>query len=416
MKRILNLPAFMLFAIAAMFLVSCEDEPGGGGGTDPIKPTVTLNSAGDVTLAPMEAFTIDFSASKGDVALKAVTIYEDGIKVPVSRLMVNGVAAAANPLLITGTDVDGLTWTATVIAHSTAPATVVYEVQVQDDNNLTNSVFTTVTTAATPPTLTGTEPTTIDGLEQGSKNGFKLTAMPGDGQLVSIEVRENDMLIDPTRIEWDGATMMNAENPFFLNGPEQDGFEEIRLFITLPMSEGTFIYTIIITDEFGLTAETVYTVTTAPSGTPIDLREDEVLNRAGSAPGGLDLDTGDNVASSSDLAEIVDNGIDTDQPVPNNWMQTISPVNGATMKYVVASANGIPEGFSFGAIETKEELSGLYTNNTGEIIDGDKSTSVVTVGDNFIVSANGNYWLLTVKEVIVTDDNNNDKYIFDVKY
>lgn len=421
MKKILNYPAIFLMFIAACFLVSCEDETGGGsggGGTSVTgEPSLTLNTLADLTVAPSESFTVNFSAStKNDIPLKAVTVYEDGTKVPVSRLTFNSEAAAANPALVVGADKEGLTWDVGIIAHSAAATTVQYEIEVTADDNTISSFFVSVTTAASPATFTSTSPTMVSDVPQDTKNVFKLTAVKGDGQLVSIEVRENDMFVEATRIFWMGISMSVDDNPFFLSETEKDGFEDAELYIMTPASEGTFVYKVILTDEYGLTSELEFTVMTAPSGTPVDLREDEVLNRDGMALGGLDLDTGDNVSSSSTMAELVDNGINDDLPVPSNWLQTISPVNGATMKYVVPMANGIPEGYSFGAIATKEEISGLYTNNTGEVIDGNKSTSVVNVGDNFVVEANGNYWLLTVKEVVVTDADNDDKYIFDVKY
>jgi len=425
MKKILNLSTLTLLFFAAIFMTSCEEEPGGGtgggtggGGTNEENPTISISSSTDLTVAPGEIFTIDFSAAKGDEALKAITIYADGVKVSADRITVNGTPAASNAILITGDDKEGLSWSATIAAHTEASTTVQYEIEIQDDADLVTSAFVSVTTAATPPTLTGSEPFTIEGLEQGSKNGFKLSATPGDGKLISIEVLEDGVRIeDVTRIEWDGATMMSATNPFTLDTPEQDGFEDVRLFIVLPQMEGTYVYTMIITDEFGLTDEVAYTVTTAPAGTAVDVRTDVLLNQAGpSGTGGLDLDEGLSTGSGSDLAELVDNGIDTDQPDDKNWIQNISTANGATMKYVVAGAEGITENFTFADVAFKEEIADLYNNNTGGIINETNSTAIIAVGDNFVVTKDGKFWLLTVTEVGVTPDNNDDFYRFDVKF
>ena len=421
MRKILNLSTLSLLFFAAVFMTSCEEEPGtgGGGGTGGVNedPTVSLISASDLTVAPNEQFTVDFSAAPfSGNSLQTIEVFEDGVSLPMSRLLFNGEAAPANPVLLTGTDVEGISWTTTITAHSSAATTVVYEIEARDTDGNGTSIFINVTTAATPPTLTGAEPTTIEGLEQGSTNAFRLSATPGDGLLVSLEVRENDQLVEPSRIEFDGAAMMNNDNPFLLGEAEQSGFEDVRLFIVLPNMEGTFIYTIILVDEFGLSAETQYTVTTAPSGTAVDMREDVVLNQSGAAPGGLDLDTGENVSSSSDMAEIIDNGIDTDMTPDANWIQTISPVNGTQMKYVVAGTGGIPEGFSFDGLEFKEDIEGLFTANSNQTIDETVSTSVVIPGDVFIVNNGDNYWLLRVKEVMVTPNDNNDQYVFDVKF
>ena len=130
MKRILNFTSVSLVVIAAMFLYSCESDP-----IDPpvnVPPVVTLTSSSDITLEPGESFTVDFSASIGDDSpLKAVTVYEDGSEVPFSRLTINGVAASSNAILLFGSDVDGLTWSIDIVAHSTPASTVTYKVEVQ---------------------------------------------------------------------------------------------------------------------------------------------------------------------------------------------------------------------------------------------------------------------------------------------
>jgi len=420
MKRFLNLPALMLVFVGAMFMTSCEDESGGGtggGNSTTGEPTLTLNSSSELTLAPTEVFSVDFTAAtKNDIPLKAITVYEDGIKVPVSRLTLDGVAFPANPVLLTGTVTSGADFMVGIEAHSTAAQTVQYEVEVLSDDNQTTSLFVNVTTAATPPTFTGAEPMTIEGLEQGSKNGFRLSASPGTGDLVSIEVRENDLLVDPTRIEWDGATMMNAENPFILGDPETSGFEDVLLFITLPMEEGTFVYTITLTDQFSSTSVVTYTVTTAPSGTALETRNDVLLNAAGpDGTGGLDLDEGLGTNSTSTIAEIIDNGADFNQPSELNWIQTISPVNGSTIKYLAKGGVAVSEGFSFDGTMFKEELPDLF--DSGEDFTNGMSAKV-QVGDVFIVENMGKYWMLNVTEIFIEGGvmENGDFYRFDVRF
>jgi len=418
MKRFLNLPALLLVFVGAMFMTSCEEEPGGGtggGNSTTGEPTLTLNSSSELTLAPTEVFSVDFeAATKNDIALKFITVFEDGIEVPASRLTLDGTPFPANPVLLAGDLTLGGTYVVGIVAHSTAGQTVQYRVDVQAEDNATTSLFVNVTTAATPPTFEGAEPMTIEGLEQGSKNGFRLSATPGTGQLVSIEVRENDLLVDPTRIEWDGATMMNADNPFMLGDPETSGFEDVLLFITLPMEEGTFIYTMTLTDQFSSTSVVTYTVTTAPSGTALETRNDVLLNAAGpDGTGGLDLDEGLGTNSTSTIAEIKDNGADFDQPAALNWIQSISPVNGSTMKYLAKGGVAINEGFSFDGAMFKEELASLLDG--GQDLNGD-ATDKVQVGDVFIVENMGKIWILNVTEVIVTADNNDDQYRFDVRF
>lgn len=419
MKRILNFPTLMLLFVAALFMTSCEDEPGGGtggGGTTDTNPVLSLTSLSELTLSPTEEFTISIAADKGTNEMNAVTVYEDGVKVPTDRLKFNGTDAAANPALLFGTDRESLDWTVSVIAQATAGTSSNFEVEVADASGLTSSVTVTVTTASTPPTLVGAAPMVFE-ITEGSKNGFKLTGTKGSGLLSSIEVRQNDMPVDAAEIEWDGASMMGMGNPFALTGTEVDGFENVSLFVTLPSEVGVYVYTFILTDEFDLKDTTSYTVTTTTSGTPIDIREDVLLNSAGpSGTGGLDLDNGMSTGSGSADAEIRDNGINGSSAAIN-WIQTISPVNGSTIKYAIANA-GLPENFSFGAVETKEELSGIYDNSTSDVIGAGDSTLKAEVGDTYIVKNGDKYWLLVVKEVNIKTamGDNSDNYVFDVKY
>ena len=412
MKRILKLPTLLLVAMSAMFLYSCSDDP-----VDPpvnTPPAVTLTSASDLTVEPEEEFTIAFSASIGsDSPLKAVTVYEDGTKVPVSRMKVNGVDAAANAILITGTDVDGLSWTIDIIAQSSAGTTVAFEVEVQDEAGGRNSIFVNVTTAGTPPTLTGAEPLDFEILV-GSINQFRLTGEKGTGDLASLEVRENGSAIDPSRLSWDGESMVGMDNPFLLGETEKGGFEETRLGIDLPMIVGEYEYIMILTDEFGLKDSVVYNVTAI--GTAIEMRMGVLLNAGGGqGTGGLDLDNGNSTNSDDAEAEIKDNGIDLDLPPEDNWLRTISPIveNGVAMKYLTAGEAGLPETFLFSDVAYKEDLPGFFDSGV-ELIDG--ATDIVQPGDVFIVERDGNYWMLEVISVTTDPNNNSDQYEFDIKY
>jgi hypothetical protein len=412
MKRILNLPTLVLLTITAMFLYSCESDP-----TEPpvnVPPVVTITSATDITVNPEEVFTIDFTASIGSESpLKAVTVYEDGIKVPTSRLSVNGSAAAANPLLITGSDVDGLSWTFDIVAQSSAATTVVYEVEVQDDAGGRQSGFVNVTTAGTPPTLTTTSPMTVETF-QDIKNVFKLTAVKGTGDLVSITVTENDQLLEVENIFWKGISMSVATNPFLLDETDQGGFDAQDLYIMTPASEGTFVYKIILTDEYDLSAELEFDVTTLPNGTAIEMREGVLLNAAGPmGTGGLDLDTGMGTGSLDAAAEIKDNGIDQTLPINSNWRRTISPTNNAVVKYLKPGQGGLPETFAFADVAFKEDLPGFFDSGVA-LTNG--ASEVVEIEDVFIVERDGKYWMLEVIEIVTDPSGNEDSYKFDIKY
>jgi hypothetical protein len=413
MKGILNFTSVSLFVIASMFLYSCEDEPTG---PTNVKPVVTLTSSSDITVEPEESFTVDFSASKGDDSpLKAVTVYEDGSKVPFSRLTVNGVGAASNAILLFGSDVDGLTWSIDIVAHSTAASTVTYEVEVQDEASQIQSVLVNVTTAGTPPSLTTSSFTTVE-TDQDIKNLFRLSATKGSGDLVSIEIRENDQFVDPSKIFWQGISMSVSDNPFALGEGEIGGFEDQELYIMTPASEGNFIYKVVLADEFGLTSQLEFDVTTLPSGTAVDMLEGVLLNAGGpDGTGGLDLDTGNSTNSNAVEAEIKDNGIDINLPDDQNWRRTISPIkeNDVTMRYLRAGEGGLPEGFTFASIEFKEDLEGLFANGV-ELTDD--VSDVVMIEDVFVVARDGKYWVLEVIEIITDFEENEDSYKFDIKF
>lgn len=351
--------------------------------------------------------------------MNAVTVYEDGIKVPTDRLKFNGSAAAANPALLVGTDRESLDWTVSIIAQATAGTTSNFEVEIQDANMLTSSVTVTVTTASSPPSLTGlgnSNPTFPEGTQNVS---FKLDGAKGSGQLSTLELRQNGLLVDEADFNWNGLSMMSMGNPFQLTGSDVDGFTEGEFLVDLPMEVGVFVYLFILEDEFGSRDSASYTVVTEISGTAIDVREDVLLNAAGpSGTGGLDLDNGMSTGSMDSEAELRDNGSDFTLDPSVNWIQTISAINGTTMKYVVAAANGVPEGFTFDGVSVKEELEGLYNANTGAVIDDTNSTSIVQTGDTFIVQKGSQYWLITAKSVNIKGDfaDNSDNYVFDVKY
>ncbi len=244
----------------AIFLYSCSNEP-----IDQpvnIPPTISLISSSDITVEPEEVFTIDFSASKGsDSPLKAVTVYENDTKVPKSRLTINGAAATENPVLIADTDVDEITWTIDIVAQSSATTVVAFEVAVQDEAGEEQSIFVNVTAVGTPPDLTTTSSTIIETF-QDFKNLFEISATKGSGDLVSIEIRENDQFVDPSKIFWQTMGTAVSENPFLLEDDDKGGFDDQELFIMTPASEGNFIYKVILTDAFGLTAQLEFDVTT----------------------------------------------------------------------------------------------------------------------------------------------------------
>jgi len=411
MKRILKLPTLLFLALAALFFTSCEDDTPGEVG-----PSVTLTSSSEITVNPEEVFTVTFTASRSDDApLQAVTVTQDGSNVENARLTYNGTAASANPALLFDDDKEDLSWSIDIVAQSAAATTATYAIIVQDEDLETQSVSIAVTTSGVPPTLTTDAPSNIV-TDQDVKNLFSLSATQGTGALSTIEVRLDQTRLDVSNIFWQEISMSVVDNPFTLSEDLRGGFTDQELYIMTPAMAGTFSYDVILTDEFGLSDTLNFEVVTNPQ-TAIEMREDILLNAGGGqGTGGLDLDTGMSTNSTNvPDSEIRDNGINIDLPPENNWLRTISPMteNGVDMRYLIAGENGLSEGFTFGSVQFKEDLAGLYENGV-PLLDG--STERVNPGDIFIVNRDDRYWVLEVIEVSTNLDDNSDQYTFDVKF
>ncbi|MEL7223096.1 MAG: hypothetical protein AAGJ93_17360, partial [Bacteroidota bacterium] len=159
------------FVLTALFFSSCgEDTPGGG--VDVLGPDIQFLSdtdvlSGDATLEVGTSFTVRVSLTTGDAKLNTLEITEsvDGstaAKLETSRFSVNGGALTSNnPLLIVGTDKDGVTYDITITPSATeVDGTVtLYSFNVADDDGETDFVDIQITSEvmSTPisETLTG---------------------------------------------------------------------------------------------------------------------------------------------------------------------------------------------------------------------------------------------------------------------
>jgi hypothetical protein len=183
-----------------------------------------------------------------------------------------------------------------------------------------------------------------------------------------------------------------------------DGFTELP--ITVRVGATGAVYTFEVTDASGNTATVDVTINTGTAAAEIT---GVLLNQAGPAgTGGLDLDAGNSTGSADASAEIRDQGIDLAEPNATNWIQKISGVNGAEIRY----AGNLPDGSNYEDITTQEEIEGAFTNS--DALSGGIS-SVVAVGDEFVVESAGKYYFLLVTEVNITTNNNSDNYVFSIK-
>ena len=136
----------LLTLVSVLFFSGCTEEQMPGGGTlPPLAPFVQfLDESGaivsDTTLEPGGIFRVKLDLQTGDNPLKSVGIREDGDLVPSSRLEFDaGFRTVQNPLLITGSDVDGVELIIDLEAHSTEGIRT-YTFRVEDEVGETDEI------------------------------------------------------------------------------------------------------------------------------------------------------------------------------------------------------------------------------------------------------------------------------------
>jgi hypothetical protein len=247
-----------------------------------------------------------------------------------------------------------------------------------------------------------------DSIENGGLITFSVTATKGDELINRLEITENGALIDNSRVTLDGDPM--GANPSPIASPNDEGFTW-DIVITASDQEGVNTYGIKISDAGGLSsAELTQDIITFDPVVTTPVSEMTMIllkNQGGPAgTGGVDLHTGVSTGTSQpadSIADIADAGIDTDQPIAQNWIQRIEPINGSIVK--------VPDaGFDYDVVETKEEIMAAYDLGT-EITLSD----VVSVGDQFLVRSGGTLFAVKVTNIVVTVDDNQDYYELSVK-
>ena len=124
-------------------------------------PTLDLiDEAGFVsTSATLEAgatFDVKVSAAADESPLNVFRVYEDGSLIDASRILIEGVPAAANPVLLFDTEKNTITWEVTITAHDDASLRVYeFEVTAENDKSASESVDITTTLGTAVTTLTG---------------------------------------------------------------------------------------------------------------------------------------------------------------------------------------------------------------------------------------------------------------------
>lgn len=421
MKNLLKLSlSFLLYSI---FLVSCGEDP-------LVNPTVNAPSvslgtgsgitSADVTVDLGASFTVQVLGTKGTNLMKTLTIEEAGTKVDISRLTFAS-GGGANPLLLTGTNTSSMDVKVTIKAHSDV-STKAYRFVVTDDTGNSASKSINITTKGTPPIISAPTADHVVEVNVNSLFSTKFKVAKGTAQLQSIEVLIDDKrATDSSRFFYHELTKPFNANPYAIPATDKDNLDK-DIIIRSPMTPGVYKYTIKFIDAAGLSSSKNITATV---GKKVTMLTGILLNQSGpDGQGGLDLDTGKSTGTvSSDptsaTAEIRDEGIVnlTNDPT---WKQQISGMNGSVVKYIIKGKNGISETFKFEDVTFSEQIPALFTNGTDFTLKsttGNRDVSnKVAVGDIFVVKNGAKHFLLVVKNVKITTNDNSDSYTFDVKF
>ena len=417
MKRF-QILIFGILSLSLFLTLSCEpdDGTGGGGGTPGTGgPFVDLLVEEgfvdfDATIAPGESFSVRLDAIPDAALLNSLEIFEENVQVDPSRISIEGIATVNNPQVIVEDDKNGITWDITIVGETT-PGFYRYDFDVADENQELGNVSVTIevedATAGYPPELEliGDATRTSDA---DSWVSFSINIIAGGSNVTEIKVSEDGLTMsDLSRLGYNGIVRTFESNPQPLDPEDQ---QNAFFDLLIRAQGGSHDYTIEVTAEDGQTATLLTTINETITSTPLAATFEArlVSNADGPNNGGLDLDDGTSVASASSMAEIRDNGIDVGQPASSNWIQTISPANGAELRTV--NLADIVEIGTFDAIDSQEQILTAFNNGTPV-----SESPVVLTGDVFVVSSAGNLYIMEVTDVVATASDNEDFYVFDIK-
>lgn len=254
----------------------------------------------------------------------------------------------------------------------------------------------------------------------GAITSIVIVAADGNDNLSTISYQRDgvNLPLNSTDVRPDSASNFVRANPALV---DSSGFTR-TFFITSPIDYSTSTtYTFTVRDSDGeeATADIVFSQPEEVISTPLSRTLEGVLfNQAGpSGTGGLDLSMGTGTSSTSALAEIRDMGIDSAIPVgTENWIRRIAPVNMTQLR--MPSSAWVAEN-PFADVDSKEAILEAFNSSSVDLATSD----VVNIGDIFVVfdARDDNYYLINTKNIFVETEtaaprNNNDRYVFDIKY
>ena len=371
-------------------------------------------------------FTVRVSTSAGDAALNTFTVLENGAPIDFNRIQVSEPAVGSNPVLILNEAWQiGFTWDITFQAAAANAVNNSYSFEIRDENDNIDVVSVNVTTEAAVVEIVGptaeavAEGNFITGsavFPSGVPFEVLIDAQSGSSPIQSLTVLEDNVIIDDL-------TRLRANDQEFPANPWvfTDGLDSLNAVISIRNAEsGDHLYEIIVTDANGEASTVPIEIFGQATGTSLtnSLTGRLLFNQAGPAgTGGINLFSGESVGSSDASAHLRDEGIDLSVGASINWNQQISGANNSIIRLV--NAFDQPEGFSFEGIQFQEEIQELFAtgqdltlmNDAGRVI-----TPFVIVGDIFAVQNGGDFFLVQVTNIVVSDDTNDDFYELSIKY
>lgn len=406
---------FYLFAVllvSAALITSCTEDPITGGAIGPGTSSSTTASE----IIAQGSFDINVTGTAGDNPMNSLAVQKDGVNIPLSAITINSTAAAANPILLFGDDKNSFNYDMTIQTDLAAGEASNYTFIITDEigETSTESAFISVSDVMTPPTLTRDGSQNALSIVPGQQFTHKLTGIAGSSDLATLEIQEDGVAVDASRVDVSGQTMIS--NPIAIGSGEAQGFTDWMVDVRAADTEKTSTYLYILTDAQGQMDTVTRVVTTVIPGSPLDSIKTQLnlFNSAGPAgTGGVNLITGASVGSGDAGAHLRDIGINNDLPSDVNWRQQIGAGNATTtLKEITSAAQ--PEGFSYSSVDTKEAIIAAFNAETNIV---ETASTSVNAGSMFVLlTSTGTYMLVNIDAVVPNPADNTDYYEISAKY
>jgi hypothetical protein len=398
-----------LLIVSTLFLARCNKDEVAQVFTG--KPRIQLVNSSIKTIKPSVPFVIQVGGTRGENILKGLTFYENDLVIDISRIKINAKLLEGNPYLFETSQKENFSFRLDIDAPSIR-GIYNYRIVVTDSKGDTAQVLRSLDIDSDPPRLTYVGQSPIVSPINSSK-AYKINTVKGTGQLKSLRVLQNDILIAPNRIKF--GNLNPTTNPFNLEVIDLNGFDK-DITITSPIAAGEYTYTFIVEDEFGATSAAKVNII---AGTPlVELVSKNLYNfNRNATSGGLTLETGVESSRVGTNISFVDEGIDsTKMSLP--WKRQIRPVNGTEMKYIRIGQNGVVQTFSYRFVETQESVKILFDQGVAFTLKNAQNQLVsdpLQIGNILVAKQNNKYYLIETDNVFNTDLSNDDFYKLNIK-